>query len=127
MDTRGDSAVIRRKGTRLRLTIIDSAIDIYDECAMTSCHAFCVFVIDINQTFLVQTIGNNRLFHDYIAGPTGWNTAMIYWMKGNEMWKTVVDENVHLLVPAFGIDCVGPNECWDVQFLREECSRLLTG
>ena len=21
---------------------------------------------------------------------------MIYWMKGNEMWKTVVDENVHL-------------------------------
>ena len=40
---------------------------------------------------------------------------MIYWMKGNEMWKTVVDENVHLLVPAFGIDCVGPNECWDVR------------
>ena len=63
----------------------------------------------------------NDAFNDYISGPTGWNTAMIYWMKGNEMWKTVVDENVHLLVPAFGIDCVGPNECWESRLLP--CTR----
>ena len=40
---------------------------------------------------------------------------MIYWMDGNEMWKTTVDENVHLVVPAFGIDCTGVDQCWAVR------------
>ena len=40
---------------------------------------------------------------------------MIYWMNGDEMWKTTVDENVHLVVPAFGIDCTGVDDCWAVR------------
>ena len=52
-------------------------------------------------------------FSTYISGPYGWNTAMIYWMEGDEKWKQVVDDNVHLMVPAIGIDCRGVSDCWD--------------
>jgi hypothetical protein len=38
---------------------------------------------------------------------------MIYWMEGDEKWKQVVDDNVHLMVPAIGIDCRGVSDCWD--------------